>query len=170
MRNKRVKSVKGKTKEKKGATIPPRNNGKHPGGRPTKFEPALAEKVISAIKAGGYVETAVAFVGIRKSTFYDWLRRGATDKSGQFKEFSDAVGRAIAESEMRYVSVVARAANGYDVVRERTVVGLDKDGKPINTVTTEKSHEFNPAAAEWWLERRFPRRWGRMEDQRWQNC
>lgn len=152
-----------KKKRKLGSVIPPRENGKHPGGRPSGFNPEMAERIVSAIKAGGYVETAAAFAGINKDTFYEWLKRGAKEKSGPFKEFSDAIGRAIAESEMRYVSVVAKAASGYDVIRERTVVGVDFKGNPINTVTTEKSHEFNPQAAEWWLERRFPRRWGRME-------
>ena len=140
---------------------------KHAGGRPTKFEPELAERIISAIKAGGYVETAAAYAGVRKSTFYDWLRRGAREQQGEFKEFSDAVQRAIADSEMRYVAVVAKAAGGYDVVTERTVVNqtLDKDGKIVTLTnqTTERGHEFSPQAAEWWLERRFPRKWGRME-------
>ena len=140
-----------------------KQKGKHPGGRPTKFDPVLAKKLTDTIKAGGYVETAVAFVGIRKDTFYNWLRRGTEEKSGPFKEFSDAVGQAISESEMRYVAVVARAANGYDVVKERTVVEPGPDGKTRTTMTTEKTHEFNVQAAEWWLERRFPRRWGRME-------
>ena len=152
-----------KLAKKRKAGIPPRSSGKHPGGRPSGFSREIAERIVSAIKAGGYVETAAAFAGVSKDTFYAWLKRGASEKSGPFKEFSDAIGRAIAESEMRYVSIVAKAASGYDVVRERTVVGMDIKGNPINTVTTEKSHEFNPQAAEWWLERRFPRRWGRME-------
>lgn len=151
-------------KKKSKATVSPKIKGKHPGGRPTKFEPVLAKKIVDAIKAGGYVETAVAFVGIRKDTFYNWLRRGADEKSGPFKDFSDAVGQAISESEMRYVAMVARAANGYDVVKERTVIEIGQDNKPRSTTTTtEKTHEFNVQAAEWWLERRFPRRWGRME-------
>ena len=140
------------------------SSGKHPGGRPTKFDSVLAKKIVDAIKAGGYVETAAAFAGINKVTFYDWLRRGAEAKEGKFKEFSNAVGQAIAESEMRYVSVVAKAASGYDVVRERTVTEVGPDGNAKTTSTTiDKSHEFNPPAAMWWLERRFPRRWGRME-------
>lgn len=152
-----------KSIKKQRAKIPPRNNGKHPGGRSSKLDRELGDKIVSAIKAGGYVETAAAFAGVSKDTFYAWLRRGAKEKAGPFKEFSDAVGQAVAESEMRYVTVVARAANGYDVIKERTVVGTDLKGNPISNTTTEKSHEFNPQAAEWWLERRFPKRWGRME-------
>ena len=155
--------MKRKAKKKLKAANLPRTSGKHPGGRPTKFDSGLADKIISAIKAGGYVETAAAFAGVNKDTFYAWLKRGAAEKSGPFKEFSDAIGRAIAESEMRYVSVVAKAASGYEVVRERTVIDMGPDGKPHTTTTTDKSHEFNPPAAMWWLERRFPRRWGRME-------
>lgn len=155
--------MKHKAKKKVKAKNLTRTNGRHPGGRPTKFDSALADKIVSAIKAGGYVETAAAFAGVSKDTFYQWLRQGAKASSGQFKEFSDAVGRAIAESEMRYVSVVAKAASGYEVVREKTVTEIGSDGKLHTTTTVDKSHEFNPPAAMWWLERRFPRRWGRME-------
>ena len=144
--------------------VEPEKAAKHPGGRPTKFSPELAEKIISAIRVGGYVETAAAFAGISKDTFYEWLKRGAREQDGEFKEFSDAIGRAIADSEMRYVGVVAKAASGYDVVRERTIMEPGPDGKlQAASVTTDRTHEFNPAAAMWWLERRFMHRWGRME-------
>src|SRR3990167_11113206 len=113
--------------------VEPEKAAKHRGGRPTKFSPELAEKIISAIRVGGYVETAAAFAGISKDTFYEWLKRGAREQDGEFKEFSDAIGRAIADSEMRYVGVVAKAASGYDVVRERTIMEPGPDGDRKST-------------------------------------
>ena len=45
-------------------------------GRPTKLNEDITEEIVKAIKLGNYLETAAAYVGISKSTLYDWLRRG----------------------------------------------------------------------------------------------
>lgn len=103
---------------------------KHPGGRPEKLTPEVADRILSAIRAGNYVETAVAFAGLRKDTFYQWLRRGAEQPKGIYREFSDAVKKAQAESETGQVATIRKA-----------------------------SLEYWQAAA-WILERRFPRKWG----------
>jgi len=104
------------------------------GGAPTKLTPELQTKIVAFIRAGGYVETAAAAAGINKSTFYDWLKRGAAQKAGPYREFSDAVEKAAAESEMADVARINKAAQ--DGVWQ---------------------------AAAWRLERKFPERWGRKE-------
>ena len=117
--------------------------------RPTKLNDEIQAKIINAIKAGNYMETAAAYAGISKSTFYDWLRRGRREKERLEKnerhrprksevgylEFSDAVEKALAESEMRDVLVISKAA------------------------------ELQWQAAAWRLERKFPDRWGRKLQQ-----
>lgn len=102
-------------------------------GRPTKLTPELQKKIIDAIRAGNYMETAAAYAGISKDTFFRWLRKGARAKSGIYKEFHDAVEKALAEAEVRDVMIIANAATS--------------DWK----------------AAAWRLERKFPDRWGRKE-------
>ncbi|RKH77001.1 hypothetical protein D7X99_33115 [Corallococcus sp. AB032C] len=102
-------------------------------GRPTKLTPELQKKIIDAIRAGNYMETAAAYAGISKDTFFRWLRKGARAKSGIYKDFHDAVEKALAESEVRDVMLIANAA------------------------TTDWK------AAAWRLERKFPDRWGRKE-------
>ncbi|SIS88550.1 hypothetical protein [Alicyclobacillus vulcanalis] len=106
---------------------------KHPGGRPTKLTPELQKKICDAIRAGAYIETAAAYAGVNKTTLYDWLRRGARSKSGIYREFSDAIEKALAEAEMRDLLIIGKAA------------------------------EENWQAAAWRLERKFPERWGRKD-------
>lgn len=114
-------------------------------GRPTKLDYKVQEKIIQAIKAGNYMETAAAYAGISKSTLYDWLKRGEREKQRVAKnprykirksekiyvEFSDAVEKALAEAEVRDVLLIGKAA------------------------------EEQWQAAAWRLERKFPDRWGR---------
>jgi len=107
-------------------------------GRPTKLEPAVQEKIIAFIRAGNYLEAAAAAAGITKSTLYDWLKRGAPgnekrDPKGIYREFSDAVEKASGEAEVVAVGQIAQAG------------------------------QASWQARAWWLERRFPRRWGRVE-------
>jgi len=103
--------------------------------------PELCEKICGVLRAGNYVETAAAYVGIAKDTFYRWLRRGAratdandtTEIEAPYREFHAAVSEAIAASEIRDVALIAKAA-------------------------TEQW-----TAAAWRLERRYPEKWGRKE-------
>ncbi len=101
--------------------------------RPTKLTPQLQAKICDAIRVGCYVETAAAYCGISKDTFYRWLRQGAKAKSGIYKDFSDAVEKAMADAEFRDVMIISNAATS--------------DWK----------------AAAWKLERRAPERWGRRD-------
>jgi|GEM_PF-556667 len=103
-------------------------------GRPTKFTPEVTGKILTAIRAGNYIETAAAWAGVNKQTIYDWLRQGAAQEKGPFRDFSDSVGEALAHAEIADLQQVAEAA---------------KKG--------------NWQAAAWRLERRNPSRWGRKD-------
>lgn len=113
--------------------------------RPTKLNFDTHNKIITAIRAGNYIETAAAYAGVNKSTLYEWLKRGEREKQRVAKnpryrirksekpyvEFSNAVEKALAEAEIRDVAIIAKAA------------------------------EEQWQAAAWRLERKFPDRWGR---------
>jgi transposase len=105
-----------------------------PAGRPTKLTPALQQKICDAVRAGNYLETAAAFAGIDKTTFHRWMRRGARGSRGVYRDFSQAVEKALADAETRDVALIAKAA---------------ADGAW--------------QASAWRLERKFPDRWGRRE-------
>jgi transposase len=119
-------------------------------GRPigsSKLTPDIQVKIVDALKLGNYIETAAALAGINKTTVYEWLKRGAREKERlenstnargrkeelPFLHFSNAVEKAMAESEHRDLLVIAKASQ--------------TDWK----------------ASAWRLERKYPKRWGRKD-------
>jgi transposase len=53
-----------------------KNGSNKKPGRPSKLTPELQAEIILLLKAGNFVETACNNVGINKSTFYDWIKKG----------------------------------------------------------------------------------------------
>jgi transposase len=106
---------------------------KKPGPK-TSLTPEMQGRVIDAIRAGNYLDTAAAYAGIHRSTLHDWLKRGRSKNPEEpFASFVEAVEEAMGKAETRFVALIAEAAQ---------------------TTWT---------AAAWWLERRYPDRWGRRE-------
>lgn len=99
-------------------------------GRPTALTPELAEQIVRFVRHGNYLEVAAAAAGIARSTLFDWLRRGARETRGPYRDFSVALRVAQAETEATDLALVALAAR--------------KDWR----------------AAAWRLQHRFPARWG----------
>lgn len=102
-------------------------------GRPTKLTHDVAKRIVALVDQGNYLETAAAAVGINKTTIHDWMRRGARESKGQFREFSHLVETALARAEVA-------------------------DLKRIGAASRDQWQ-----AAAWRLERKFPHRWGRRE-------
>ncbi len=100
--------------------------------RPTGLTPDVQERICQAIRAGAPPETAAVYAGIGKSTYYAWMRRGERG-AGPFVEFREAIKKALAEFEVRTVTLVQQAAPA--------------DWQAAMTL----------------LERRFPDRWGRWD-------
>lgn len=117
-------------------------------GRPVKLNKDIESKIILALKTGAYIETAAAYAGISKATFYEWLRRGEREKQRvnkntrnktrkrelPFVELSDAIKKALADAEIRDIMKI------------------------------EQASKTQWQAAAWRLERRFPDRWGRKDN------
>lgn len=120
-------------------------------GRPFIISPEMIKNLVAALQSGAYIETAAAYAGISKDTFYRWLKIGRAVKDAamdeetglldmnripadqrQFAELSDAVEKAQADSEMICLQQIQKAA-------------LDGAWQ----------------AAAWRLERKFPQRYGR---------
>lgn len=100
-------------------------------GRKTRLTLDRQEKIINAIRAGAYIETAAAAAGINKTSLYAWLKKGERYPGTIFSAFADAVNAALAQAEMRDVLAISKAAG-----------------------------EGDWRAAAWRLERKFPGRWG----------
>jgi len=117
-------------------------------GRPTDLTPQVQAKIVQAIVGGNANVVAAAYAGIGESTYYAWLDRGRKEVTRlasspwarpratemPFLEFLEAIEKAQADAEARNVALIAKAA---------------QDG----TWT----------AAAWWLERKYPERWGRKD-------
>lgn len=102
-------------------------------GRPSKLTPEIQTRIVEAVTAGNYMETAAAYAGVGVSTFYRWMQEGEDPKSPKRKrEFREAVLQARAQAEVRNVTLIQRAAN---------------DG--------------SWQAASWFLERSFQAKWGK---------
>lgn len=114
-------------------------------GRPTKLNDDMQRKLVALIMVGNYIETAVECVGLNKTTFYEWLKRGRAERDRveknykakvrkseeKYVNFTNAIEKAIAESEARDVARISQAG------------------------------DVNWQALAWRLERRFPDKWGR---------
>jgi transposase len=103
--------------------------------RPTKLTPEVQEKIVQALQAGNYQETAARYAGISEPTFYRWMADALDDNAPkELREFREAVENARAAAEVRSVALIQQAAqNG------------------------------TWQAAAWFLERSHAHRWGRYQ-------
>ena len=116
----------------------------------TKLSPELQALVVEALNSGNYIETAAAYAGIHEATIYRWLERGRIERARlsddddaepdpeetPYREFCEAVEKTRANAEVRSLALIQKAA---------------MDG--------------TWQASAWYLERSYPRKWGRFERQ-----
>lgn len=105
-------------------------------GRPSDIgDPVLVQKLLDAVSDGNYLETACKLAGFSKQTVYQWLKR-AEQGQEPFTLFRDALENAEARAEALAVSRVRRA------------------GEDPRFWAAEMT----------WLERRYPDRYGRRQE------
>jgi hypothetical protein len=114
------------------------------GRRPGLTE-EIQKNICDALTQGNYQDDAARYAGIAESTYYKWISRGMDErnrvedggkpdtKEVMYVEFVEAVEKARANASVRNVMLVQRAAQDHW------------------------------QAAAWWLERSFPKKWGRKE-------
>jgi hypothetical protein len=128
-------------------------------GRPTKLTPETTERILTAVRAGNYLETACNYAGVTYSTVWRWLKDADEPRAPKAKrEFRDALARARAEAEIRVGGAVIKSALGGTLVR-RTVRTL-RDG------TQELQEDYAPPDGRVGLEflsRAFPEHWARRQ-------
>lgn len=100
--------------------------------RATKLTPQVIADAEKYLKAGNYAITVISLLSISEKSWYRWLERGEREKAGIYRDFYEAVKRGESVAEGGAVSEILRA------------------GK-----------EGNWQAFAWFLERKFPKRWGR---------
>lgn len=121
----------------KPATTKGRRGGPQPGsGRPTKFNQEVADRIVTLLRAGNYVETAAAAAGLSQVTVREWIKVGRRDGKGPLFEFAERVEKAQAESE-----------------------AMD-----VNKLLQHGQRDWRALA--WRLERRFPGRWREVTEKK----
>lgn len=127
------------------------------GGRPTKLTDEMADRIVTAVRAGNYLETAAHYAGVHPATVFRWLKEADDDDAPASKvRFREAVNRARAESEIRVVGQIQRVIMGGQVLRE--VTRTMPDGG------TETERHYAPPDGRVALEfmsRAYPDRWAR---------
>jgi transposase len=73
-------------------------------GRPTKLTPEVKDRLLSALRAGNYLEPACVYAGISYQTFLNWKERGEREGRGPYFEFLEAINKAMADAEIRAVA------------------------------------------------------------------
>ena len=102
-------------------------------GRPTVLTPEVAKRITDALRLGNFRNAAAGYGGVSVTTLGEWLRAGKTKRRGPLRDFYVAVKKAEAEA---HVNQVAR---------------LIKHG------------EKDPRSVQFFLERKFPKQWGRRQ-------
>lgn len=101
--------------------------------RPTKLTQEVQDRIMQAVQAGNYLETAANFAGIDGSTMRRWVQKGDAPSAPEpYRSFCTALKSARAAAEVRSVALIQQAATG-----------------------------GTWQAAAWYLERSYPERWGR---------
>jgi hypothetical protein len=63
--------------------------------------PALQERIVAALRAGGFPQVAAQAWGISPRTFRRWMRRGEALSIEPYRSFAAAVREAIAQARLR---------------------------------------------------------------------
>lgn len=99
-----------------------------------KLNKKLTKKMCKYIEEGNYITTACKLCNIERRTHYEWLKYGKKNIQ-PFKDYYLAIEEAKAKAEASMVDVVTNSALA----------------------------DNNIGAAQWWLARVHPERWGKRD-------
>lgn len=102
-----------------------------PRGRPTLFNAEVAGKIVASARDGNYRSIAARAAGVSPGTLCAWLKKGKSETAGPYADFLKSLIEAEALAEIDTLEIIQKAAKA------------------------------DPANARWFLERRYPDRWGR---------
>lgn len=100
----------------------PQDSQKHPGGRPSKYDPAFCEVVVTEM-ANGFSLTAVsAIIGVTRATINNWM--------AEYPEFLEAVtrGKAIRLLHWERTALAVASQGGGPGSATMVVFGLKNMG------------------------------------------
>jgi len=120
----------------------------NPPHRPLpELAPEMTEGIANLVRAGNRPVAAAMAKGIPERTFYRWMARG------QAAEEQAQDGLEVPEDEVRFWQFRQRLTQA------------ERESEVIAVSHLTKAMPSTPTAVLAWLERRFPRAWGRIERQ-----
>ena len=130
--------------------------------RPTKLTPQLIEDITNWLKMGYYQEDAATMVGISPSTYYEWMKRG--EKFIE-KEDNKLLNPPNTEDDVEIVpadaAVEGEVIDLYSEFSEAVKKArAEAEGAHIRNIRRASDNGVWQASA-WWLERSFPKKWGK---------
>lgn len=106
-------------------------------GRPTMLTREIGDRIVARVESGMYLEQAAMLEGFAADTVRKWVRNGRKpDAAPLFVDFADRMVLALSKLEQTMV--------------QKVIAASDSD----------------PRFATWFLERRFPSRWGRKDEKK----
>jgi hypothetical protein len=85
-----------------------------PGGRPSKFTPEVAEKIVKALSVGAPAELAARGAGVSFKSFSRWMKKGESQRKGELRRFFLQVVEIQGQALLRWLAVIDKAALGGD--------------------------------------------------------
>ncbi len=104
-------------------------------GPPLKLTPELINSAKALIMRGNYTAVVCKKLHIGEQTWYRWKKKGEKESSGIFRDFLEAIQEAEAYAE----------------------------GSALQNIREAGKQTWQAEA--WYLERKFPERWGRRHEQ-----
>lgn len=117
-------------------------------GRPTKLTPQRQEELLKNFRLGCYREVAAQAAGIAVATLYGWLSRGKEARNARES------GAFVKKSERVYLDFLEAVEKAEALAESRMLA----------TVQAKAPKDWKAAA--WFLERRYPERYARVERHR----
>lgn len=123
---------------------------KHPGGRPTKYDPSVHPALAESLAREGLTNTEIAeALGIDRATLHNW--------QNAHKEFFDSVKSGKETPNDNVEKSLYRRALGYEYTE--TKITKNEDGVIVKTETTVKQVAPDVGAQCMWLKNRRPQDW-----------
>lgn len=121
---------------------------KHPGGRPTKYDPKMVTQAEKLALLGATDVEVADFFGVSESTLYLWKH--------EHPEFSEALKVGKESADQRVVQSLYRRALGYS--HDAVKIAVNADGK-VTEVPYVERYPPDTTAAIFWLKNRKPDQW-----------
>jgi transposase-like protein len=137
-------------------------------GRRTKLTDPVQKQIVQLLETGVTIADTCAHVGIAKSTYFDWIRRGEAGEAG-YSDFSDGVSRAHGAAKVKAIETLRAAMSPYNTTRTTTETftetRMKRDGTPYEYTRVRKSRTVERMLGDWhaaleYLKRRFRDEWG----------